>query len=342
MRAVRPDPLFSLVRAGLGDDHVLTECRAPGRLRARPGRAGSRDWRGREGRRFHFIMKGGMSVIVTAGNHGRLWRSRPGGFSSRWRFFCLAACSRGRAALREAAHPRGGRGRGGHAVGESLVYSASLIPNEPWNWPSRSAVTSGTSPRPRARTAGPHPAKGRQGRPGHGPGGLRDDDYQAALRRPRPPGTRTWPRCAEGPGQLRSATRPFSVRRSWPEANTTRPRKNSTTTRPPWTGLPTRSRRPASSSGYGPQIPPRRPGPVPVHRKRHPGRLRTLAFVLADLSTVKAVFGVPDFMLRFITPGGRRAGHRGGPGKRGLPGTVLAVAPRPIPKAGSSTWWCAS
>lgn len=59
----------------------------------------------------------------------------------------------------------------------------------------------------------------------------------------------------------------------------------------------------------------------------------TLAFVLADLSTVKAVFGVPDFMLPRIKPGDAVPITVEGLGGETLTGTVSSVAPSADPKS---------
>jgi multidrug efflux system membrane fusion protein len=59
----------------------------------------------------------------------------------------------------------------------------------------------------------------------------------------------------------------------------------------------------------------------------------TLAFVLADLSTVKAVFGVPDFMLRRIKPGDAVPVTVEALGNETVTGTVTAVAASADPKS---------
>lgn len=59
----------------------------------------------------------------------------------------------------------------------------------------------------------------------------------------------------------------------------------------------------------------------------------TLAFVLADLSTVKAVFGVPDVMLPKIKPGDRVPITVEALGGEVFTGTVNAVAPSADPKS---------
>lgn len=59
----------------------------------------------------------------------------------------------------------------------------------------------------------------------------------------------------------------------------------------------------------------------------------TLAFVLADLSTVKAVFGVPDFMLRRIKPGDPVPITVEALGNETFTGTVTAVSPSADPKS---------
>lgn len=59
----------------------------------------------------------------------------------------------------------------------------------------------------------------------------------------------------------------------------------------------------------------------------------TLAFVLADLSTVKAVFGVPDFMLRRIKPGDAVPITVEALGNETFTGTITAVAPSADPKS---------
>ena len=59
----------------------------------------------------------------------------------------------------------------------------------------------------------------------------------------------------------------------------------------------------------------------------------TLAFVLADLSTVKAVFGVPDFMLRRIKPGDPVPITVEALGNEIFTGTITAVAPSADPKS---------
>ncbi|MEF3696040.1 efflux RND transporter periplasmic adaptor subunit [Desulfolutivibrio sp.] len=59
----------------------------------------------------------------------------------------------------------------------------------------------------------------------------------------------------------------------------------------------------------------------------------TLAFVLADLSTVKAVLGVPDFMLRHVHPGDTVPIRVEALGNQVFPGIVLSVAPSADPKS---------
>lgn len=59
----------------------------------------------------------------------------------------------------------------------------------------------------------------------------------------------------------------------------------------------------------------------------------TLAFVLADLSTVKAVFGVPDFMLRRIKPGDAVPITVEALDNETFTGTITAVAPSADPKS---------
>ena len=59
----------------------------------------------------------------------------------------------------------------------------------------------------------------------------------------------------------------------------------------------------------------------------------TQAFVLADLSTVKAVFGVPDFMLRRIKPGDAVPITVEALGGETFTGTVSAIAPSADPKS---------
>jgi RND family efflux transporter MFP subunit len=59
----------------------------------------------------------------------------------------------------------------------------------------------------------------------------------------------------------------------------------------------------------------------------------TLAFVLADLSTVKAVLGVPDFMLRHVHPGDGVPVRVEALGNQVFQGTVMSVAPSADPKS---------
>lgn len=59
----------------------------------------------------------------------------------------------------------------------------------------------------------------------------------------------------------------------------------------------------------------------------------TQAFVLADLSTVKAVLGVPDFMLRHVHPGDAVPVKVEALGNQVFQGTVTSVAPSADPKS---------
>lgn len=59
----------------------------------------------------------------------------------------------------------------------------------------------------------------------------------------------------------------------------------------------------------------------------------TLAFVLGDLASVKAVFGVPDFMLRQVKPGDAVPIRVEALGNEAFRGTVSAVSPSADPKS---------
>ncbi len=273
-------------------------------------------------------------MIVTAGNHGRLWRFAARGLFVALALFCLAACSEDAPPFEKPPTPVEVVAVEATPVGESLVYSASLIPNERvelafkvGGYVRDIATAPGPDGGPRILQKGDKVARGMV------LAALRDDDYQAALRKASAARDEELASLREAQVNFERYQTLFSqkvvARSEYDKAKEKldyyKAAVDRTTHQIEEAGIQLRDTVLKSPLDA-----------LVLSRSIEKGTLvasGTLAFVLADLSTVKAVFGVPDFMLRFITPGDAVPVTVEALGNEVFPGTVLAVAPSADPKS---------
>lgn len=310
---------------GLGDDHVLIR----GRVR------GGFLWRNpQEIDAVPYLMKGDDGVIVTAGNHGRMRRFAARGLFVALALFGLAACSEDAPSFEKPPTPVEVVAVEATPVGESLVYSASLIPNERvelafkvGGYVKDIAAVPGPDGRPRSLQKGDKVSRGMV------LAALKDDDYQAALRKASAARDEELASLREAQvnferyqtlfGQKVVARSEYDKARE--KLDYYKATVDRTTHQIEEAGIQLRDtvlKAPLDA--------------LVLSRSIEKGALvtsGTLAFVLADLSTVKAVFGVPDFVLPLIAPGDAVPITVEALGNEVFPGTVLAVAPSADPKS---------
>ncbi|QLA19108.1 efflux RND transporter periplasmic adaptor subunit [Desulfolutivibrio sulfoxidireducens] len=273
-------------------------------------------------------------MIVTGSNHGRLWRFAAMGTLVMVALLGLAACSEDTPPFAKPPTPVEAAAVEATPVGESLVYSASLIPNERvemafkvGGYVKDIATAPGPDGRPRILQKGDKVARDMI------LAALRDDDYQAALRKASAARDEELASLREAQVNFDRYQTLFNQKvvakseydKAKEKLDYYKASVDRTTQQIEEAGIQLRDTVLKSPLDA-----------LVLSRSIEKGTLvasGTLAFVLADLSTVKAVFGVPDFMLRFITPGDAVPVTVEALGNEVFPGTVLAVAPSADPKS---------
>ncbi|MFZ5810772.1 MAG: efflux RND transporter periplasmic adaptor subunit [Thermodesulfobacteriota bacterium] len=273
-------------------------------------------------------------MIVTEGNNGRLWRFAARGLWVMLALFGLAACSEDAPPFEKPPTPVEVVAVEATPVGESLVYSASLIPNERVDL----AFKVGGYVRDIATVPGPDGKsrilqKGDKVARGMVLAALRDDDYQAALRKASAARDEELASLREAQVNFERYQTLFSqkvvARSEYDKAKEKLDYYKATVDRT------THQIEEAGIQLRDTVLKAPLDGLI-LSRSIEKGALvasGTLAFVLADLSTVKAVFGVPDFVLPLIAPGDAVPITVEALGNEVFPGTVLAVAPSADPKS---------